>query len=133
MRPADEVALTRTGSSRIAGRGLFAAHAIAAGHPVLRLHGSDVREHVNHSCEPNLGWLDDDTLVAITDISDGDELLVDYATRVDDPEFVMMCHCETYRCRQVIEGTDWQIPQLQQRYAGMWSPELQAKIDTSHQ
>jgi hypothetical protein len=41
----------------------------------------------------------------------------------------MMCHCETYRCRQVIEGTDWQIPQLQKRYAGMCAPDVQRLID----
>jgi SET domain-containing protein len=126
-----EVAPTRAGASRIAGRGLFAAHPIPAGRPVLRLDGTDVREHVNHSCEPNLGWLDDETLVTITDVSDGDELLVDYATGIDDAEFVMMCHCETYRCRQVIEGTDWQIPQLQQRYAVTWAPAVQRKIHSA--
>lgn len=84
---------------------------------------------LNHSCEPNLGWADAYTLVALRDIAAGDELTSDYATSTDDPDFVLYCHCETYRCRQVIEGTDWRIPQLQQRYAGHWVPYLQALID----
>ncbi len=41
----------------------------------------------------------------------------------------MMCHCETYRCRQMVTGDDWRIPQLQQRYAGSWVPLIQRLID----
>ena len=80
---------------------------------------------INHSCEPTLGWTDERTLIAMRDIAAGEELTVDYATAIDDPDYVLLCHCETYRCRQVIEGTDWQIPQLQQRYAGHWHPAVQ--------
>ena len=114
------------GFSRIAGRGLLAAEPIDEGTAVL--HQSGVGE-VNHSCDPNLGWTDDTTLVALRDIAAGDELTLDYATVISDEDFVMMCHCETYRCRQVIEGTDWKIPQLQKRYAGRWAPEVQRLID----
>src|SRR5205085_12171353 len=100
----------------------------AAGTVVLLQNGVG---SLNHSCEPNLGWSDETSLVATRDIADGEELTCDYATVIDDPAFVMMCHCETYRCRQVIEGTDWQIPQLQKRYAGTWSPAVQKKIDAA--
>jgi hypothetical protein len=117
---------TRVGPSRIAGSGLFAATDLPAGTVVLR---GDVARRGNHSCEPNLGWSDERTLVAIRDIAAGEELAEDYATSTADPSFVLMCHCETYRCRQVIEGTDWQIPQLQKRYAGSWIPYLQRRID----
>jgi hypothetical protein len=127
--PQAELPAVRDGLSRIAGHGLFAAATIEAGRPVLVLSGVDVRERVNHSCEPNLGWADDHTLVAIRDIAAGEELTLDYATVITDADFVMMCHCETYRCRQAIEGTDWQIPQLQKRYAGFWSPAVQRLID----
>jgi SET domain len=113
-------------SSRIAGRGLFAAEPVAGGSVALRQHGVG---DLNHSCDPNLGWADDSTLVALRDITEDDELTVDYATAMCDPDFVMMCHCETYRCRQVIEGTDWRIPQLQKRYAGWFAPSVQRKID----
>jgi hypothetical protein len=115
--------------SLIAGRGLFATHAIDAG---VELPGLDL-ELINHSCEPTLGWTAGGSLAARTPIGEGDELTLDYAMHVDDPDFVMMCHCETYRCRQVIEGTDWQIPQLQKRYAGWWSPAVRRRIeDAAH-
>jgi hypothetical protein len=120
------VPLVEIGSSRIAGHGLLAVAPITAGTVVLVQGGVG---DVNHSCEPNLGWADDTTLIATRDISAGEELTLDYATVVTDPDFVMMCHCETYRCRQVIEGTDWRIPQLQKRYAGQWAPAVQELID----
>ena len=110
--------------SRIAGRGQFTTRPI----PAAGVVDLDV-ERVNHSCEPNVGWSAQGELVAMRDIAADEELLTDYALHVDDPEFVMMCHCETYRCRQVIEGTDWQIPQLQKRYAGFWAPAVQRRID----
>ncbi|HZC71958.1 MAG TPA: SET domain-containing protein [Jatrophihabitans sp.] len=122
MRPAE------VRPSPIAGRGLFTTAAIDAGAVVLEQRGVGT---LNHSCDPNLGWRSDDSLVALRDINAGDELTIDYATTVANPDFVMMCHCETYRCRQVIEGTDWQIPQLQKRYAGCWAPPVQRLIDNA--
>ena len=107
---------------------MFAVAPVVAGTVVLSQDGVGA---LNHSCDPNLGWSSDNALVAVRDISDGEELTCDYATVIDDPGFVMMCHCETYRCRQVIEGTDWQIPQLQKRYAGAWSPTIQRRIDAT--
>ena len=121
--PADGVAIV--GVSPIAGRGLFATRAVLAG---TVLAGVDAAL-LNHSCEPTLGWTADGALVARLDIAAGVELTTDYATSIDDPDFVMMCHCETYRCRQLVEGDDWQIPQLQKRYAGFWAPAVQHRID----
>jgi hypothetical protein len=132
VRPADPAfPAPVAGPSRIAGRGLFAPASIAAGTPVLRRDATEVPKELNHSCEPTLGWADDATLVAVRAVGEGEELTVDYATSIDDPGFVMMCHCETYRCRQVVEGTDWQIPQLQLRYSGFWPPRLQRRIDAA--
>jgi uncharacterized protein len=108
---------------------LFATQPVEAGRTVLRVPCPGSFGPLNHSCEPNLGWSDDLTLVTIRDIAAGEELTCDYATGTDDAELVLMCHCETYRCRQVIEGTDWRIPQLQQRYAGRWAPAVQRRID----
>jgi hypothetical protein len=116
-------------TSRIAGRGLIAAGPVVAGSEVIRTEAPGAFGPVNHSCEPNLGWSDDVTLTAARDIAAGEELTCDYATGSADPDLVLMCHCETYRCRQVIEGTDWQIPQLQKRYAGLWAPAVQRRID----
>ena len=118
--------LVEPGYSRIAGHGLLAAQALGKGAIVLHQRGVG---DLNHSCEPNVGWADDETIVALRDIAPGEELTLDYATAISDPDFVLMCHCETYRCRQVIEGTDWRIPQLQKRYAGQWAPSVQRLID----
>jgi uncharacterized protein len=89
--------------------------------------------YANHSCDPSIWFVDEYTLVARRDLSAGDELTCDYATGSSHPDFVMMCHCDTYRCRQVIEGTDWQIRQLQERYAGHFVPYLQRLIDAAPQ
>lgn len=120
----DPQLITR-GESSIAGHGLFATDDIPAG---TRLGELDLAL-INHNCDPNLGWESDGTLVALRNIGARTELTLDYATYIDDAEFVLYCHCETYRCRQAVEGTDWQIPQLQQRYAGHWHPKLQRRID----
>lgn len=85
----------------------------------------------NHSCDPNLGWTDEYTLVAIRDVAPGEELTSDYATSTLDPQFLLRCHCQTYRCRQMVTGDDWRIPQLQRRYAGRWTPYLQRHIELS--
>ncbi len=90
--------------------------------------GSDNR-FANHACDPDLGWVDAYSLATLVDVPDGAELLHDYAMSVVDPDFVLRCHCQSYRCRQMVEGTDWRIPQLQRRYAGHWTPYVQRLID----
>jgi hypothetical protein len=121
--------------SRIAGRGLFADTSVRAGVAVMTLAddpvGPDDLGMLNHSCDPSLGWSGARTLVALRNLAAGDELTVDYATCISDDDFVLYCHCETYRCRQLIEGRDWQIPQLQARYAGHWAPAVQRRIDAA--
>ena len=111
--------------SVIAGRGLFTTREIARGEQV------DVdAELLNHSCDPTLAWSADGArLEALRDLSAGEELTVDYATSSGDPEMLVRCHCETYRCRQMVTGDDWQIPQVQQRYAGHFASAVQALID----
>lgn len=119
--------------SDIAGSGTFADTALRAGDIAVRL-GTDVATvddlgTLNHSCDPNLGWADARTLVTRRDVAAGEELTLDYATVIADDGYVLWCHCETYRCRQVVEGTDHRIPQLQQRYAGHWAPRVRALVE----
>jgi hypothetical protein len=125
----------RSAWSRIAGKGSITTGPIVAGEQVVCFRipptSAELLPRLNHSCEPNLRWADDTHLVAIRDLPEGTEVTLDYATCIADPDFVMFCHCETMRCRQAIEGTDWQIPQLQLRYAGHWAPALQHRIDTA--
>jgi SET domain-containing protein len=83
----------------------------------------------NHACDPNLGWVDEFSLATLQSVPAGDELLHDYAMSTVEPDFLLRCHCHSYRCRQMVEGTDWRIPQLQRRYAGHWTPYVQRLID----
>ena len=151
----DHAAVAR---SAIAGQGLFATAPIVEGTAVSRLGGRLVstaelndlvdvdsvvvnddlhlvlpagnrNRYVNHSCEPNLWWTDEYTLSARRDIAAGEELTLDYSTSTADPQFLLRCHCESYRCRQMVTGDDWRIPQLQRLYAGHWRPTLQRLID----
>jgi SET domain-containing protein len=83
----------------------------------------------NHACDPNLGWVDEFSLATLQNVPAGGELFHDYAMSTVEPDFVLRCHCHSYRCRQMVEGTDWRIPQLQRRYAGHWTPYVQRLID----
>ena len=78
---------------------------------------------INHSCEPNVGFAGNTVLVAMRDISPGQELATDYAI-FDDYDGAMDCHCGTASCRGTIEGRDWQRPDLQQRYGSYFSSYL---------
>jgi SET domain-containing protein len=106
--------------SPIAGRGLFAATDIDT--------GVVVAGPMNHSCDPNT-WFVGRELVTRRPIAADEELTYDYATGTTD--LTLYCHCETYRCRQLVDGDDWRIPQLQQRYAGHFAPEVQKLIDAA--
>ena len=63
----------------------------------------DPGDYVNHSCTPNCGL----------DGGDYDEF---------------DCLCGSRDCRGVVTGRDWQLPELQSRYAGWFSPYLAKKI-----
>ncbi len=81
----------------------------------------------NHSCESNLGLRGEITFIALRDISAGEELTHDWAL-TDDDDYSVECHCGTARCRGTLTGKDWQLSDLQQRYAGYFSAYLAKKI-----
>lgn len=85
---------------------------------------------LNHSCEPNVGFGGNIVLVAMRDISPGEELTTDYAL-FDDYDGELDCRCGTPSCRGVIGGRDWQLPELQQRYGNYFSWYLLNKIRPS--
>ena len=112
-------------ASAIAGRGLFATEPLVAG-ATVELDAA----LLNHSCDPTLAW-SSGRLVAFRDVAEGEELTLDYATATTDPAMLVRCHCESYRCRQMVTGEDWRIPELQRRYAGHLTPEVQAAVDAA--
>ena len=118
---------TERRASPIAGRGVFTNAAIARGVAV-----AVEADLLNHSCDPTLAWAADGAvLVAFRDVEAGEELTVDYATSSTDPQMVVRCHCETYRCRQLVTGDDWRIPQVQRRYAGHLAQVVQRGVDAT--
>jgi uncharacterized protein len=81
----------------------------------------------NHSCDANLGVRGEITFVAIRDIRAGEELTHDWAT-TDDNDYSVECKCGAPNCRKIVTGKDWQLPQLQKRYAGYFSAYLARKV-----
>jgi hypothetical protein len=83
---------------------------------------------LNHSCEPTCGLIGASVLIAMRDIEVGEELTFDYATcdSSDYDEFTCLCGAPT--CRGVVTGQDWLRPELQERYAGWFSPYIARRI-----
>jgi len=84
----------------------------------------DPTDFINHSCDPSVWHEDEVTLAARRDIEPNEELTFDYACGIDWEDFVAPweCVCGSPMCRKRITGKDWRIPQLQERYAGHFTP-----------
>lgn len=82
---------------------------------------------INHLCEPNAGFLDTITIVAIKDIDAGEEIGWDYAfSQTNFPPFE--CRCGQNNCRQIIKPDDWKIKSIQNKYGNYFSPYLKKKF-----
>jgi uncharacterized protein len=88
-------------------------------------------DFMNHSCDGNLWMNDEITLVARRDIGAGEELTADYALWLNNPDYQMKtnCNCSSQFCRGTIRGLDWQLPNVQRRYAGHFSPFINTLIE----
>jgi hypothetical protein len=85
-------------------------------------------DFLNHSCVPNCGIKDKLKIVAMRDIDIGEEITFDYAMS-ESSKYSMRCECGRKKCRRIITGDDWKIPELQKKYNGFFSEYLQRKID----
>jgi uncharacterized protein len=85
-------------------------------------------ECLNHSCDPNLGFQSELRLVAMRDISIGEEVTFDYATCMTANYGDMECGCGAANCRGRFMGEDWKLPELQQRLRGYFQPYIAEKI-----
>jgi hypothetical protein len=88
--------------------------------------------HLNHSCEPNLGMQGQIVYVALRDISQDEELTLDYAMMDDEP-YNMPCRCGARSCRGTITGFDWRKPEIQKKYDGYFSWFIQRRVDAAKQ
>jgi len=84
---------------------------------------------VNHSCDPNSGLSGHIVLVAIRNISRGEEICFDYAMSDSSAFDEFSCGCGTPECRGAFTRNDWRLPELWERYDGYFSPYLQRHID----
>jgi hypothetical protein len=143
-------------ASEIEGTGLFAGRTFEEGETVMVLGGTvvddeelarlsphsslaigegvnlvqaddDPAQYGNHSCDPNLWLADEVTVVTRRPVEAGEELTVDYATMTVVP-WQMECRCGAATCRGVVSGDDWRRPDLRERYAGRFSPFINARI-----
>ena len=89
-------------------------------------HGSDL---INHSCSPNAGLKSATSLVAMRDIKAGEEICYDYAMSDGSAYDEFACQCGSPLCRKAVTGSDWRLPELQERYAGFFSPYLMRRIN----
>ena len=83
---------------------------------------------LNHSCEPSCGLVGATLLVTMRDIAVGEELTFDYATCDSSDYDEFECLCGEPTCRGVVTGLDWTKRELQDKYAGWFSPYLQRRI-----
>lgn len=70
----------------------------------LLLDGID--RYMNHSCDPNTWWTDDDTLAACRTIEAGEEVTYDYATTEISHPVELHCRCGAATCRGVVTHLD---------------------------
>lgn len=89
----------------------------------------DPADYFNHSCNPNCGLNSPISLVAMRDIALGEEVCFDYAMSDSSDYDEFECHCGSTLCRRRVTGKDWQLPELQKRYFGFFSPYLQRRIE----
>lgn len=81
----------------------------------------------NHCCEPNIGFSNSITYIAIRDVKKGEELVFDYAfceTYFDG----FNCNCGSKFCRHHITKDDWKNKDIQKKYYNYFSPYLKSKI-----
>ena len=86
-------------------------------------------DYINHSCDPNAGLVGQTGLVAMRNISPGEEICFDYAMSDSSNYDEFDCACGAANCRGRITGNDWRNPDLWVRYQGYFSPYLQKRIE----
>jgi hypothetical protein len=80
----------------------------------------EAADYFNHSCDPNAGFKGQIFLVAMRDISTGEEITFDYAMVLhelkDALPYAFDCLCGSPNCRGIVTDNDWKLPEVQKRY-----------------
>ena len=90
----------------------------------------DLSDYLNHGCDPNSGFADALTFVAVRDIADGEEITIDYAYWEFDENWTMgrQCNCGSAECRRVVSGRDWRVDAVARRCLDWASPFVRRRI-----
>ncbi len=65
--------------------------------------GEHLDDCINHSCEPNAGFVTGEpTLFALRDIAAGEQLFWDYSTSISEAGWMLECWCGAPTCRRII-------------------------------
>jgi hypothetical protein len=89
---------------------------------------------INHSCEPNAGFEDVVTIVALQDIKPDQEVVYDYAFVMWSSDesavhFQLKCECGSPSCRKIVTENDWKIKSVQDKYGQYFQPFLRKLFD----
>ncbi len=96
---------------------------------LISITSSEPADCFNHSCNPNAGMRGQVGLEAMRDITPGEQVTFDYAMCDSQPYDEFDCQCGAPNCRGRVTGSDWQRPELWDRYNGYFSPYLQKRIN----
>lgn len=64
--------------------------------------------NINHNCDYNTGFDENDNFIAVRHIKTGEEICLDYGLAISNPSFYMRCTCGSQNCRKTVTGNDWQ-------------------------
>ncbi len=89
--------------------------------------------YMNHSCDSNVGIIDDRKLVAARDIKKGEEILIDYSAldietiTFGKKKLEMECKCGSKNCRHIITTYDLLDKQTQDKLKPFLNSYLRTK------
>lgn len=94
----------------------------------------DFSDYLNHSCNPNIGFRDALSIIAIKDIIAGEELTIDYSFFECDSTWKLKntCNCGAHCCRKVVTGEDWKTINPSDKQFKYYSPFIKRRILSLH-
>lgn len=75
--------------------------------------------YLNHSCSPNAGLKDDIQVIALRQISPGEEITFDYSTTMLERDWELACRCGAPNCRGTVRDFDFLPKKLQSHYLSL--------------
>ena len=73
--------------------------------------GENLDDCINHSCDPNAGFLNGEPILhALRDIAAGEQIAWDYSTSIAEAGWTLTCRCGAANCRGIVRA--W--PELSQ-------------------